>query len=128
MKHWHDESILASERRWGQLGLACTDDALSLGHASLIERRGGCYIVRERDEIDRLLKRAYEGEPPVDRLMGGLATIARALNAETSWRVEFGSLKAMRSQLRKNEGFRTGDANTRAAIAQRRREAPAAGG
>jgi hypothetical protein len=110
------------------LGLACTDDGLLLGPASLIERRGGCYIVRERDEIDRLLKRAYEGEPPVDRLMGGLATIARALNAETSWRVEFGSLKAMRSQLRKNEGFRTGDANTRAAIAQRRRVAPAAGG
>jgi hypothetical protein len=49
------------------LGLACTNDGLSLGHASLIERRGGCYIVRERDEIDRLLKRAYEGEPPVDR-------------------------------------------------------------
>jgi hypothetical protein len=110
------------------LGLACTDDGLSLGHASLIERRGGCYIVRERDEIDRLLKRAYEGEPPADRFMGGLATVARAINAETSWRVEFGSLKAMRSQLRKNEGFRTGDANTRAAIAQRRRVAPAAGG
>ena len=109
-------------------GLACTDDGLSLGHASLIERRGGCYIVRERDEIDRLLKRAYEGEPPVDRFMGGLATVARAINAETSWRVEFGSLKAMRSQLRKNGGFRTGDANTRAAIAQRRRVAPAAGG
>ena len=112
----------------GNLALACTDDGLLLGHASLIERRGGCYIVRERDEIDRLLKRAYEGEPPVGRLMGGLATVARALNAETSWGVEFGSLKAMRSQLRKNEGFRTGDANTRAAIAQRRRVAPAAGG
>jgi hypothetical protein len=116
MKHWHN------------LALACTDDGLLLGQASLIERRGGCYIVRERDEIDRLLKRAYEGEPPVDRFMGGLATVARAINAETSWRVEFGSLKAMRSQLRKNEGFRTGDANTRAAIAQRRRVAPAAGG
>ena len=63
------------------LGLACTDDGLLLGHTSLIDRRGERYIVRERHEIERLLKRAYHSEPPVDRLMDGLATVATALNA-----------------------------------------------
>jgi hypothetical protein len=54
---------------------------LLLGQTLLIERRGEHLIVRERDEIERLLKRAYHGEPPVDRLMSGLATVAAALNA-----------------------------------------------
>jgi hypothetical protein len=38
-------------------------------------------VVRERHEIERLFNRAYHGELQVDRLMGGLATVARALNA-----------------------------------------------
>ena len=44
------------------LGLACTDDGLWLGHTSLIERRDGRFVVRERGEIERLLKCAYDGE------------------------------------------------------------------
>jgi hypothetical protein len=63
------------------LGLACTDDGLLLGRTPLIERRDGRFVVRERGEIERLLKRAYLDEPPVDRLMSGLATVASALNA-----------------------------------------------
>jgi len=63
------------------LGLACTDDGLLLGRTSLIERRGGQFVVRARGEIERLLKCAYDGEPPVDRLMSGLARVASALNA-----------------------------------------------
>ncbi|MGA8649988.1 MAG: hypothetical protein WB677_05100 [Xanthobacteraceae bacterium] len=63
------------------LGLACTDHGLWLGHTSLIERRDGRFVVRERGEIERLLKRAYDGMQPVDRLMSGLATVASALNA-----------------------------------------------
>jgi hypothetical protein len=63
------------------LGLACTDDGLLLGCTSLIERRDGRFVVRARDEIERLLKRAYEREPPVDRLMAGLTRVASALNA-----------------------------------------------
>jgi len=63
------------------LGLACTDDGLWLGHTSLIERRDGRFVVRERGEIERLLKCAYDGEPPVDQLMSGLARVASALNA-----------------------------------------------
>ena len=61
--------------------MACTDDGLLLGHTSLIERPGGRFVVRERGEIERLLKRAYHGEPPLDRLMSGMATVASALNA-----------------------------------------------
>jgi hypothetical protein len=63
------------------LGLACTDDGLLLGRTSLIERRNGHFVVRARGEIERLLKCAYDGEPPVDRLMSGLARVASALNA-----------------------------------------------
>jgi hypothetical protein len=63
------------------LGLACTDDGLLLGRTPLIERRDGRLVVRARAEIERLLKRAYDGEPSVDRLMSGLARVASGLNA-----------------------------------------------
>ena len=62
------------------LELACTDDGLLLGRTSLIERRDGRFVVRARGEIERLLKCAYDGEPPVDRLVSGLARVASALN------------------------------------------------
>jgi hypothetical protein len=63
------------------LGLACTDESLLLGRTFLIERCDGRFVVRTRGEIERLLKCAYDGEPPVDRLMSGLARVASALNA-----------------------------------------------
>jgi hypothetical protein len=70
-----------SEDRPDNLGLACTDHGLLLGQTLLIERRDGRFVVRERHEVERLLKRVYPGDPPVDRLMPGLATVASALNA-----------------------------------------------
>jgi hypothetical protein len=63
------------------LSLACTDNGLLLGSTPLIERRDGRFVVRERNDIERLLKCAYQIEPPIDRLMPGLATVAAALNA-----------------------------------------------
>jgi contact-dependent growth inhibition (CDI) system restriction endonuclease-like protein len=63
------------------LGLAFSDDGLLLGHTSLVERRDGRFVVRPRDEIERLLKRAYDGELPIDRLMSGFVRVAAALNA-----------------------------------------------
>jgi hypothetical protein len=63
------------------LGLACTDDGLLIGHTSLIERHDGRFVVRSRGDIERLLKCAYDGEPPLGRLMSGLARVASALNA-----------------------------------------------
>jgi hypothetical protein len=70
-----------SEAGPDNLGLACTDDGLLLGQTPLIERREGRFVVRERNEIERLLRRAYPGEPAVDRLTPGLTTVASALNA-----------------------------------------------
>jgi len=70
-----------SEAGSDNLGLACTDDGLLLGRTPLVEHRDGRFVVRERGDIERLLKRAYQTEPPVDRLMPGLATVAAALNA-----------------------------------------------
>ena len=64
------------------LGPACTDDGLLLGRTPLIERRDGCFVVRNRGEIERLFEKAYGGEPRVDRLMYGLSTVASALIAD----------------------------------------------
>jgi hypothetical protein len=63
------------------LGLACTEQGLVLGRTALIERRDGCFVVRERSEIEHLLGHAYRTKLNVDRLMPGLATVASALNA-----------------------------------------------
>jgi hypothetical protein len=70
-----------SEAGPDNLGLACTDDGLVLGRTPLIERRGGRFVVRERNEIERLLKEVFPCRSAVDRLMPGLTTVASALNA-----------------------------------------------
>ena len=70
-----------SEAGPDNLGPACTEDGLLLGRTPLIERRDGRFVVRNRDEIERLFKRAYGVEPTMGRLMSGLATVASALNA-----------------------------------------------
>jgi hypothetical protein len=51
------------------LGLACTEDGLLLGRTPLIERRNGRFAVRERGDIERLLKRAYAAQPAVKSFM-----------------------------------------------------------
>ena len=71
-----------NERTVDNLGLACTEDGVFLGRTPLIERRGERFVVRERGEIERLLKRAYRSEPAINRLIPGLATVAAALNAD----------------------------------------------
>jgi hypothetical protein len=70
-----------SEDTPDNLGLACTDDGLLLGRTSLIERRDGHFVVRERHEIARLLTWVFPDGFAVDRLMSGFATVAAALNA-----------------------------------------------
>jgi hypothetical protein len=52
-----------------------------LGRTLLIERRDGRFVVREQSELDCLLSLAYGREATAQRLMGGLATVASALNA-----------------------------------------------
>jgi hypothetical protein len=63
------------------LGLACTEQGLLLGRTLLIERRDGRFVVREQSELECLLSLAYGREATAQRLMGGLATVASALNA-----------------------------------------------
>jgi hypothetical protein len=63
------------------LGLACTEQGLVLGRTALIERRDAGFVVRERSDLEHLLRCAYQTKLNVDRLMSGLATVAAALNA-----------------------------------------------
>src|SRR5579864_8306310 len=63
------------------LGLACDDKGLFLGRTPLIERQGGRFVVRYPQDIQRLLSRSYQTHVDAKPLMGGLATVAAALNA-----------------------------------------------
>ncbi len=81
--HQTHDSILAFERTHrGQSRPCLHEDGLFLGRTPLIERRDQRYVVRERGEIERLLKRAYQNAPPADGFMPRLATVAAALNAD----------------------------------------------
>jgi hypothetical protein len=71
-----------SEAGDDNLGLACCDDGLLLGRTPLIEKRDGQFFVRQQHDIERLLSRAYRTEIRADRLMSGLTSVARALNAD----------------------------------------------
>jgi len=77
---WHMWRL--SEAGEDNLGLACSDDGLFIGRTPLIEKRDGHFAVREQREIERLLSRAYRSEISADRIMSGLATVARALNTD----------------------------------------------
>jgi hypothetical protein len=74
---WH-----LSEAGEDNLGLACSDDGLLIGRTPLIEKRDGQFFVRQQHDIERLLSRAYRAEIRADRLMSGLTSVARALNAD----------------------------------------------
>jgi hypothetical protein len=71
-----------SEYGDGNLGLACTERGLMLGRTPLIERREGRFVVRDRREIEHLLRQASIAAFSPDRLMHGLANVAAALNAD----------------------------------------------
>jgi hypothetical protein len=77
----HEIWRLSENTSDNNLGLACTEHGLLLGRTPLIERRDGCFVVRECAELERLLRRAYRRELAVNRLMPGLVTVASALNA-----------------------------------------------
>jgi hypothetical protein len=71
-----------SEAGEGNLGLACTENGLVLGRTPLVERQRHRFVVRDKSEIERLLRRAYQADIAAERLMPGLATVAAALNAD----------------------------------------------
>ncbi len=70
-----------SEGGEDNLGLACTSEGLVLGRTPLVERRDHRFVVRDREEIEILLGRAYRKNIAADRLMSWLSTVAAALNA-----------------------------------------------
>jgi hypothetical protein len=71
-----------SETGPDNLGLAFSDDGLLLGRTLVIERRDGRFVVRDRDEIERLLQCGYGNIEVADWLVPGLAVVARSLNAD----------------------------------------------
>jgi hypothetical protein len=75
---WHMWRL--SEAGEDNLGLACSDDGLLIGRTPLIEKCDGHFVVRQQHDIERLLKSAYRAEVNANRIMSGLATVARALN------------------------------------------------
>jgi hypothetical protein len=70
-----------SEPGADNLGLACNEEGLFLGRTPLIGRRDGRFVVRDGHDVGRLLSRAYQTEVDPKPLLGGLATVAAALNA-----------------------------------------------
>ncbi len=70
-----------SEAGENNLGLACDEQGLTLGRTPLIERQDGRFVVRDAHDIRRLLSRAYRTEVDPTPFLGGLATVAAALNA-----------------------------------------------
>ncbi|MGN6749907.1 MAG: hypothetical protein ACTHJS_15065 [Xanthobacteraceae bacterium] len=70
-----------SESGENNLGLACDEEGLTLGRTPLLERRDSRFVVRDAAAIQRLLSRAYRTQIDARPLMGGLATVAAALNA-----------------------------------------------
>lgn len=65
----------------GGLGLTCAEDGLFLGHSPLLERKGDRLVPRSQAELEQLLARGFGFEVSLDRVMGGLDTVASALNA-----------------------------------------------
>ena len=76
--HLSHDSILAFERTHPGQSWPC----LHRRRPPLIERRDRRYVVRERAEIERLLKRAYQNARAAEGLMSRLATVAAALIAD----------------------------------------------
>ena len=78
---WHMWRL--SEAGDDNLGLACSDDGLLIGRTPLIEKRDGHFVVREQREIEQKLAPVAPIAPKssATRLMSGLTSVARALNA-----------------------------------------------
>lgn len=70
-----------SEPGADNLGVACSEEGLVLGRTPLLERRDGRFVVRDPRDIQRLISSAYRMTVDPTSLLGGLTTVAVALNA-----------------------------------------------
>lgn len=73
--------------------MRCGADGLFLAGAPLIERRAGGYQVRPAADLERLLRRAYDGKVGIDRVEPGLKRAASALNAKEMWLAQSEALR-----------------------------------
>jgi hypothetical protein len=73
-----------SEPGVGNLGLACNRDGLILGRTPLVERRGGRFVVREQDEISRLLN---ADAPPDPKKYAGVKTWSAFVRGASKWSI-----------------------------------------
>ena len=71
-----------------ELGVRCGAEGLFLACAALIEKRSGGYYVRSRVDLERLLRRAYNGKIGIDQVEPGLQRAASALNANAVGRAQ----------------------------------------
>lgn len=76
-----DQRIWRISDRKGALGLSCVDDGLFLGNTPLVERRECGFVPRAQTELETLLGRGFGFAISLDYVMGGLGTVASALNA-----------------------------------------------
>jgi hypothetical protein len=83
----------------GDMGLACDKDGVALGAAELVrfipdERGARRFEVRPTDEVGRILKAAYGGQPDdvVLRLHAGLRRVAASIEAGELCRAGIGAV------------------------------------
>ncbi len=68
-----------AESRGSNRGLYCGVEGVFLGPGALIERRGGVYLLRARDEVATLLAAAYDLPPDAAQLWARLQTVTEDL-------------------------------------------------
>jgi hypothetical protein len=63
------------------LGLYCAEEGLFLGGTPLLERQAAGFIARQQSDLETVLSRGFGFSVSLDRVIGGLTTVASALNA-----------------------------------------------
>ncbi|HEY1504297.1 MAG TPA: hypothetical protein VGF92_08355 [Stellaceae bacterium] len=76
-----NNSIWRVRERKNGLGLCCAEDGLFLGITPLLERSAGAFAPRSQEDLEALLSRGFGFAVSLDRVMGGLGTVAAALTA-----------------------------------------------
>jgi hypothetical protein len=76
----------ASQRIWrlsdqrSDLGLCCAEDGLFLGGTPLLEQQSNGFAARPQADLETVLSCGFGFSVSLDRVMGGLTTVASALN------------------------------------------------
>jgi hypothetical protein len=68
-----------SDQKQG-LGLCCADDGLFLAGTPLLEWQAAGFTARQQRDLETVLSRGFGFSVSLDRVIGGLDTVASALN------------------------------------------------